>query len=268
MNTKRVGIIGYGALGKILARGIVSQLSAQYTISGILEMRTDLRSELKTDGFKSCQSLDFLLNNKPDIIVEIASGQAVREYGDIILKHKIPLIITSVGALADDQLYSQLLSSAQENHTKIYIPSGAIGGLDIMQTLQVMGNTTGIIETRKAPDSLNGAPYLNGHPLSNQHRETAFQGTAREAITGFPKNVNVAVASALASAGIDQMQVIIESCPGQTENIHKITCKNDLAKAVIEISSSPDPTNPKSSTITAWSIVALLKSLASPIELR
>lgn len=269
MERKRVAVIGYGALGKILAEGIRSTLKDLYLVSGIWDVQMDtVRPAIEMAGFRPYESFDMLLADQPDFAVEIASGQAVREYGDAVLNHRIPFIITSIGALADDELYCRLQAAAQENHTKIYLPSGAIGGLDVLQTLTAMGNAAGRIENRKAPESLNGAPYLKGRMLSEEHPEEIFRGTAREAIAGFPKNVNVAVASALASVGVDQMEVIIESCPGLTDNIHKVTIENDLAKAVIEISSSPDPVNPKSSTMTAWSIVALLKNLASPIEIR
>ncbi|MCD7906357.1 MAG: DUF108 domain-containing protein, partial [Clostridium sp.] len=114
--------------------------------------------------------------------------------------------------------------------------------------------------------SLNGAPYLNGRVLSAEEQERIFEGTARDAISGFPKNVNVAVASALASVGVDQMQVTIDSCPGMEDNVHKIVVENDSVKAVVEISSKPDADNPKSSVMTAWSVVALLDNLASPFQ--
>ena len=129
-----------------------------------------------------------------------------------------------------------------------------------------MGDATGIIENFKAPRSLNGAPYLNGEDLPKDEERLVFSGNAIEAIAGFPKNVNVAVASALTSVGTEQMKVEITSIPGLEDNIHKITVQNGAAKAVLEVSSTPDPVNPKSSIVTAWSVVALLKQLASPVE--
>ena len=83
---------------------------------------------------------------------------------------------------------------------------------------------------------------------------------------GFPKNVNVAVASALASVGVDRMQVTIDSCPGMEDNVHKIVVENHSVTAVVEIASRPDADNPKSSVMTAWSVVALLANLADPVQ--
>ena len=87
-----------------------------------------------------------------------------------------------------------------------------------------------------------------------------------DAINGFPKNVNVAVAAALASDRLQNATVQITSDPEATENIHHIVLKNQLMRAELTVAGKPDPANPKSSTSTAWSVVALLKNLASPIS--
>lgn len=81
----------------------------------------------------------------------------------------------------------------------------------MLQTIHMMGNARGRIENFKAPHSLNGAPYLRGCLLSEAHAELVYDGTAREAIQGFPQNVNVAIGLALVNVGVDQMEVSIES---------------------------------------------------------
>ena len=146
------------------------------------------------------------------------------------------------------------------------VASGAVGGFDLLRTFQLMGNNKAKIENFKAPSSLKGAPYLEKNPLSEEQTQKIFTGNAKKAIEGFPKNVNVAVASAITSVGTEDMQVEITSCPGEKNNIHRITTENNLGKAVIEITSKPDPENPRSSIITAWSIVALLENLAGYIQ--
>lgn len=47
---------------------------------------------------------------------------------------------------------------------------------------------------------------------------------------------------------------------------HQICLQNEQAEIHMTFSSKPDPDNPKSSSITAWSVLALLKQLASPIR--
>ena len=84
--------------------------------------------------------------------------------------------------------------------TRLFIPNGAVGGLDLLQTYALMGDAHLTIENEKAPKSLNGAPYLAGRTLSETAAETVFTGSVKDAIAGFPKNVNVAVAASLAAA--------------------------------------------------------------------
>lgn len=141
-----------------------------------------------------------------------------------------------------------------------------MGGFDALRTLNLVGIDEIEIENRKAPGSLNGAPYLQGVPLPEDRENDVFSGTAREAIAAFPKNVNVAVASALAASDPDQAKVRIHSVPGMTRNTHIIRAGNALGAVTLQFDSCPDPKNPRSSTITAWSTAALLRELASPVR--
>ena len=268
MDKKKIAVIGYGALGKILVRGIREKLTDSCVLTGVLEKYLENAAELlSAEGCRCFTSLDEQMEDKPDYVVEIASKEAVREYGCAILKAGTDLIITSVGALADDALYKDLYDTADRCGRKIHVTSGAIGGFDVMQTIRMMGGASASIRNRKAPASLNGAPYLEGRLLPETRKEEVFHGSAREAIAGFPNNVNVAVASAIASVGVDQMDVLIESEPGLTDNIHRVQVENESVTAIVEISSKPDKINPKSSVMTAWSVVALLHNLASPVQL-
>lgn len=262
---KRVAVIGCGALGGILARNFKQVLGAHYTLCGLLanhfEHAEALAAEVETTP---CHDLTELLAQQPDLVVEIAGGPAVRQYGEQVLRSGCDLVVVSIGALADAGLKAALEAAARESGTMIYLVNGAIVGLDLMQTAALMGGTTAAIESSKAPRSLNGAPGLGGRKLSEDREETAFSGSVEQAIAGFPKNVNVAVAASLAS-GCPDITVSVRSVPGLTENCHRITVENRTLSAELTVRARPDPENPRSSTATAWSVLALLKNLAGPI---
>lgn len=265
---KRVAIIGFGALGRIVAGAWESYLGASYELTGIYEkLHTESRMEIVELGYRAYPSIEELLSDRPDYVIELAGVGAVREYGQMVLACGSNLIAASIGALADDELRKKLEWIARENGVKIYLPSGAIGGFDVFQTVALMGDAKGSIDTYKAPAGLNGAPYLEGRMLSETEAEVVFQGNARAAIEGFPKNVNVAVSSGLASVGLDEMTVTIHSQPGLTENMHRIVVANETVKATLEVASKPDKSNPKSSVVTAWSVIALLRNLSSTIQM-
>ena len=83
-------------------------------------------------------------------------------------------------------------------------------------------------------------------------------GTAAQAIAVLPTKVNVAVAASLAATGPDRACAEIVSVPGFTGDDHCITAEIDGVKAVVDIYS-------RTSAIAGWSVVALLRNLASPI---
>lgn len=264
---KTVAVIGAGALARIFCIQTQKLLAEEYKIVAVMAQHQEhadaLAKEINAD---SCTSLDDLLSSFPDIVVEFAGRDAIKQYAVPVLEHGSDLVIASIGALADDEFRNSLEKSARDNHRKVYLPNGAIGALDLMQTFALMGDAEVTIGNTKAPKSLEGAPYLEGKTLSREEKEVIFKGSVTDAINGFPKNVNVAVAAALASDRLQNATVQITSDPEAAENIHRIVLKNQLMRAELTVAGKPDPANPKSSTSTAWSVVALLKNLASPIS--
>lgn len=264
---KTVAVIGAGALARIFCIQTQKLLADEYKIVAVMARHQEhvdaLAKEINAD---SCTSLDDLLSCFPDIVVEFAGRDAIKQYAVPVLEHGSDLVIASIGALADDEFRRSLEKTARDNHRKVYLPNGAIGALDLMQTFALMGEAEVTIGNTKAPKSLEGAPYLEDKTLSREEKEEIFKGSVTDAINGFPKNVNVAVAAALASDSLKNATVQITSDPEAAENIHRIVLKNQLMRAELTVAGKPDPANPKSSTSTAWSVVALLKNLASPIS--
>ena len=117
----------------------------------------------------------------------------------------------------------------------------------------------------KSPQSLNGAPILEGRKLSEEKEEEIFRGSAKDAIKHFPENINVAVAAALATTGAEHTKVSISSIPGLKSNRHKIKLLGKLIDVDIVIETTPSKDNPKSSALAAYSVISLLENLVSPI---
>lgn len=267
----KIGVIGCGALSHELAANLDKVLPGKFQFAGFLA-RTASKAEAMASeyGGEAFTDIEAMLAVKPDYIVEMAGVPAVKVYGQRVLQAGISLIVVSIGALADKALLAELEQTALANNSKMYVVNGAVGGFDVLQTIALMNQAKGWqykkaeIENIKAPGSINGAPYLEGRELSETEEELVFTGNVQEAIAGFPKNVNVAVSSSLA-AEADNYEVIIKSVPGLTENKHIIRVDNGMVRAEIGIYSQPDPANPKSSTSTAWSVIALLKNLVAPV---
>lgn len=264
---RKIAVIGAGALARIFCREVQNLLSEDYRVNAVMARNREHAEALADQcAAFACTDINDLLAGFPDLVVEFAGRDAVKAYAQPVLAHGSDLVIASIGALADDEFRTNLFTLARYNGRKVYIPNGAIGALDLMQTFALMGEAEVTIGNTKAPRSLEGAPYLNGQSLPTDHKEVIFTGSVSDAINGFPKNVNVAVAAALASDTLDKATVKITSDPQSEENIHHIVLKNNLMRAELTVAGKPDPANPKSSTSTAWSVVALLKNLASPVQ--
>lgn len=255
---KRLGILGCGFLGGIVARAWRDGLLGEYELVGITGRSQDkLEALCREVGCPVCGSLAQLLERKCDVIAECASVQAVQEGALPILESGADLILLSIGALADPDLYAQLFQKARALDRKVHLASGAIGGFDVLRTVSLMGQAQAAMETRKGPRSLQGTAVYQA--AMNTAPQTAFSGTPAQAIRLLPTKVNVSVAAALASTGPENMAFAIQSIPDFVGDDHKITVEREGVKAVVDVYSD-------TSAIAGWSVVALLQNIAAPIQ--
>ena len=116
------------------------------------------------------------------------------------------------------------------------------------------------------PKSLAGAPGLIGLDTENFFSSrVVFEGSAKEAVELFPKNVNVAATVSLAGIGPSRTKVTIIADPALKHNIHELELAGDFDTYFTRIENLPSE-NPKTSLITALSVIALLKGLLSNIQ--
>ena len=150
-----------------------------------------------------------------------------------------------------------------EGGAKVHLASGAIGGFDVLQTVTLMAQAQGLpetagIETHTGAKGFRNTPVWAEHLLTDTEKTTVFTGNAKQAIATFPRRVNVAVATSLATTGPESTGVTMHSVPGWVGDDHCITAEIEGVKAVVDICSS-------TSAIAGWSAVSLLRNLASPV---
>jgi aspartate dehydrogenase len=173
-------------------------------------------------------------------------------------------MIMSVGALMDDQLYNNLVRKASSKRLKIYIPSGAVAGLDAIRCAS-RELTELTLTTRKHPDSLTGAPYFAKRDLtasSIMEPKVLYSGPAEEAVRLFPANVNVAAVLSLAGLGPTKTLVNVIADPTVDRNIHEITAKGSFGEFRVTMMNRPHPDNPKTSYIAVLSALETLRQYA------
>ncbi len=244
----KIGIIGCGYIGSMIAENFKKDVLACYDRN---TERMDKLSHTVNRDIKC--SFEEILKMDLDLVVESASIDAVRNLVPDLLKSGKDVMIMSVGALADHELFSTLKKIASENECRIYIPHGAVGGLDAVRSASLQGIEKIVLTTRKNPEALG---------MSVLKEKTVFEGYASEAIKKFPKNINVSVALSLASEKEVYVKIIAD--PSIETNIHEIYVKGAFGKMNLIFENLPSE-NKRTSILAALSAINLIRTLKSEI---
>ena len=261
-----VAIAGLGAIGRVVAR----RLSAG--IPGLRLSAIAARDRPKAQAWLDAEriaapliELDALPRHC-DLAVECAPASVLEAICRPMLGAGKRVMVLSAGALLPRL---DLIELAASGGGQIIVPTGALLGLDAV-TAAAEGKIHSVrMITRKPPNGLVGAPYLVEHGISVAGLNAAkrvFAGTAREAAKGFPANVNVVAALALAGIGPDRTEIEIWADPALTRNCHTIEVESDSARLSFSIENVPSE-NPKTGRITALSVVAALRKLQAPVRI-
>ncbi len=265
----RIGIIGCGFIGTTIG-GAVEQMEKVSVINLIdmdYEMGVALDSKLSRTKLFPISQLDQFIEAS-DLIIEAASQKGVREIIPIAVEAGKDVMIISIGALVNDELWDGLRNTAERNGSKIYIPSGAIAGIDGIFSGSMADIDCVTLTVRKPPGGLSLPPEMHHRrdELKNLKEETVlFEGTAREAVKLFPKNVNVAATIALAGIGFDRTTVKIIADPKVQRNMQRIDVRGRFGEMKVQMMNSPSTSNPRTSYIAPLSAIAMIKKVLSGV---
>jgi len=200
-----------------------------------------------------------------EVIVECAPAAVFREVAAPAIERGRVFLPLSVGALLG---HMDLVERARETGARIVVPTGALIALDTVRAMAEGEITRVVLETRKPPKGLEGAPHLVEHGIDISNLTAplqVFHGTAREAARGFPANVNVAAALALAGIGPDRTEVTVWADPGVDRNVQSVTITSDAGEATMTMRNVPSPENPKTGRIVAQSVLATLRRMTATL---
>ncbi len=265
MTAKTVAIGGLGAIGLKLARALDAGVDGLELIA--VAARDRAKAAANVAGFRdrpAVVGLDELA--QADIVVEAAPAAVFGQIAEPAIAAGRIFIPSSVGALLARM---HLVEQAKASGARIVVPTGALLGLDAVRAAAEGPVDSVTMETRKPPRGLEGAPYLVRNRidvLALNAPTRVFEGNALDAAAGFPANVNVAAALALAGVGPLRTRVEIWADPGVDRNIHTIRVESDAARFTLRIENVPSAENPKTGRITALSVLACLRGLVSTLK--
>jgi aspartate dehydrogenase len=261
----RVAIAGLGAIGRVVARRLADGMPGLELACAAARDRAKAQAWLEAEKI-TCPLVELADFPKyADLAVECAPAALIEQVCRPMLEAGKTVMVLSAGALLPR---ADLMALAKEKGGQIMVPTGALLGLDAV-TAAAEGSIRSVrMKTRKPPNGLAGAPYLekNGISVENlREPKCVFTGTAREAAAGFPANVNVAAALSLAGIGPEHTRTEIWADPTVERNCHTIEVDADSARFTLMIENIPSE-NPKTGRITALSVLAALRKLHAPLR--
>ena len=246
--------MGCGALGTSIAKGLAKMPEVSLRVYDL-----DLRKARALGQLVNAAAPDQIDHavQEAELVIEAASQEALKQLAPRVLGRGLPLIALSVGALAEPAFLEECVRLAKERGTRLHVPSGAIGALDVVRAAAEGGLDEVTLVTAKPPAGFG--------LLDVQEPRILFEGSAFEAVKLYPKNVNVAAALSLAGLGFERTRVKIVADPALTANTHTIVARGAFGTVTCRVENAPSPENPASSHLASLAVLALVRRLVAPV---
>ncbi|MEV5981621.1 aspartate dehydrogenase domain-containing protein [Streptomyces sp. NPDC052114] len=257
MNTLKVGLVGWGAIGRVVGTALTRGDMPGAELVCVVDNRP-LGEAAPAPQVPFDEALD-----RCDLIVEAAGQGVVREWGERVLASGTDLLVASTGALTDDGLAERLLAAGPG---RVYFTGGAVGGLDLLQAVRALGPLDEVrLTTTKLPSTLE-QPWMDEELLARLRSATGpvevMSGTARDVPVKFPKSTNVAASVALAVGDPDAVRVRVVADPGATLTRHVVEASGEHGAYRFDVAHRPDPDNPATSQVVPYAVLRSLAALA------
>lgn len=262
----KLAVAGLGAIGLAVARKVDAGGIPGIALAAV-SARDRAKAERNIAGFKAAVPIVPLaaLTDHGDIVLESVPARHFLEVARPAVARGRILMPLSVGQLLANM---DLVEEAKRTGARILVPTGALLGLDAVRAVAEGVVHSVQIITRKPPAGLAGAPLIVERNIRLDGLTAplkVFAGNAREAIRGFPANVNVAVALSLAGIGPERTEVEVWADPGVTRNTHTIKVRSESSDLTMTIENIPSAENPATGRVTALSAIAALRRLTAPL---
>jgi aspartate dehydrogenase len=254
----RLVLIGFGAINSRVA-DLLKARNAPVEIVGVATRDDPAERARIPAGVPFLASPSELAALRPDLVAEAAGRAAIDAWAPTALAAAPRMIIASTSAFCDDALLPRLAEIAETHGSRILIPSGAIGGIDALAGAAVLGLAAVTHRIVKPPVAWTGTPAEKLDLAALRERTVFFEGSARDAASLYPQNANATVVTSLAGIGLDRTRVELIADPAATLNGHTITADGAFGRMSITLENNPLATNPKSSELTALSLVRLIE---------
>jgi aspartate dehydrogenase len=261
---QRLVLVGWGSIARRVAELLSARRAAVRIVA--VALRDDRQRDGLPEGAMQITSPDALADLGPDLVVEAASRESVAIWGIPALRLGSDFAPASTSALTDAGLIAELTACARQSGGQLLIPAGALAGIDALSAAGRLSLDRVRHEIIKPPAAWIGTLAETLCNLSDLDGPTTFfEGSASDTARAFPQNANAAMTTALAGLGPEATRIALVADPQALRNTHRITAEGDFGSLAVTVENRPLATNPKSSELTALSLVRLIENRATPI---
>lgn len=251
----RVAVVGYGSIGRIVARRLLEGAIPDTQLVAIVDQDKQGNSPVPQLDLDEAIAIS-------DVIVECAGQSVVHEHAERILAAGRDLLISSAGALVDPDFARRL---QQTGPGRVLCTSGAIGGLDLLgAAADAAPFETVTVRTTKRPAALV-QPWMAHDRVTELEAASApipvFEGDSAEAARLFPRSLNVAAAVSFAVRDWNLVRVELIADPGAELTRHEITAAGPMGRYRFQIENLPSADNPRTSAIVPFAVLRTLATL-------
>ncbi len=263
-----IGIIGCGNIGYELAKRLKSDFLERCSLRAVCDTDRGRMAEIRKNLFHRVKFLssDELIDNV-DFVIEAASPAVSFDIASMALKKNKDVLIISVGGLLDK--YDKLMKLALKSKASLYLPSGALCGIDGVLAASRRNIKKIKIRTTKPVKGLIGAPYLKKKNIDISRLDgdrIIFSGKAVDAVKAFPKNINISALVSIAGIGPDKTYVEIAASSKIKRNTHQLFVEGDFGTFSVKVENLPSPRNPKTSYMAILSMEAVIAKFLSSVK--
>ncbi len=269
----KIALIGCGAIGSVLAKAIDEGRAGDAELAWLYDLKPEkseaLAKKLRLKPRIAGSAAEIYADKTVGLVIEAASQLAVEQYSLDVIRSDKDFMVMSVGAFADEKLLKAVRSAAEQSGRRIYIPSGAVLGIDGIKAAELGEIEEATLTTRKPPATLAYSAYLKERGIKLRGLKKSrivFAGSAREAVKAFPQSVNVAATLSLAGIGLDKTKVRIIADPKLDRNVHEIRVRGKAGELVTGARNVPFPDSPRTSYLAALSAIQTLRNLSESIR--
>jgi aspartate dehydrogenase len=253
--TLKLGLIGYGAIGKHVKAARLNNID----LASVLVKRP------RNDGLLTNEP-DRFFAHRFDAVAECAGHEAVHAHGQRVLENGADFLVTSVGAFTDAVLFDRLLAAATANACRLILPSAGIGALDILSSGAVGGLESVTVTVRKDPSAWKGTVAETLVDLKAlKTPQVVFDGPVREGARLYPQNVNISAAAAIAGLGLDKTRLVVVADPTIDTHIVELEAQGAFGRFTFREDVAVSEENRKTGKLVAMAMVKSVRQLASTL---